>query len=331
MYKVHPVSQVRQLLDAGYELSLQQLKHQLGLSERQVRRILREFNKSGIILKERWNGRQKFFSLPAERQQVALSDLSFDQDELRALAIAAKASRSVLVGTPHCGALERAFEKLLERAKPITYIFELEEPLQDWQFEDNATDQLSIDSFRQLEKAMDERRSVQIDYLTSSNGRASVGRKIDPYFFAKRGRAWMLIAHCHQRNAIRNFSISSISRVESCDSEDTASYFELPVDLQPENYFRDALGAINSGECYVLRLSITPKAALYFRKRQYHPTQMVEQELPNGGLIISFELQGFEEMRSFCQSWGTGVTVLEPKELRERLRKDALELVAQYV
>jgi predicted DNA-binding transcriptional regulator YafY len=35
-------------------------------------------------------------------------------------------------------------------------------------------------------------------------------------------------------------------------------------------------------------------------------------------------------MRSFCQSWGTGITVLAPAELRERLRQEAEELVARY-
>jgi predicted DNA-binding transcriptional regulator YafY len=330
MPATNPTEQLRRLLDAGHQLSLMQLQTKLNIGERQVRRLLRQLQSEGLPVHEHREGRHKLFSLSADRQQVDLPDLRFDQAELRALAVAAKASRAVLVGTPHAAALSRAFEKLLERARPVAYIFDLEEPLQEWHFEENDPDQMSEECFRQLETAMDERRSVRIDYQKAQDQSVSLGRKIDPYFFAKRGRAWLVIAWCHQRKGLRNFAIMGMKRVVFCNPDEENAFFDPPADLSPDNYFRGSLGAINSGACYELRLLVEPEKALYFHQRKYHPTQQVETVRPDGRLVVSFELEGFEEMRSFCQGWGVGITVLDPPELRRRLMEEAAELVRRY-
>lgn len=313
-------------LHAGQLLTIDAIQRQKGISLRQIRRIFRQLKQEGLEITERWHGRVKVFSLPTHQQQVTLSDLAFDPDELRALTIATKASQSVLVDTPHAPALQRAFAKLLERVRPVSYVFDVDEPLQEWHFDDQPTDHIAAPCFRQIETAMDERQSILVDYQRGKDGQVSVGRKLNPYFFAKRDRTWLLIAYCHQRREVRTFALSRISRVAACPD----SYFELPADFSPEHYFRSSLGAITAGECYDLRLLVEPEKSLFFRKRTYHPTQLIEEELPDGRLVVSFELEGLEEMRSFCQSWGTGITVLSPDVLRERLLTDATTLVERY-
>jgi hypothetical protein len=47
--------------------------------------------------------------------------------------------------------------------------------------------------------------------------------------------------------------------------------------------------------------------------------------------VVSYDVAGLEEIRSFVQSWGVGVTVLEPKELVERIRGEAVEIGKRYV
>ncbi|WP_229374772.1 helix-turn-helix transcriptional regulator [Fibrella rubiginis] len=320
------IEYLRRLLDSGAELTSQHLQDQLNLSERHVRRLIGQLRDEGLPILERPEGNRKVYALPTERQQSAVSDLRFDSAELRALAIAAKASRSVLTGTPHAVALNRAFEKLLDKARPVSYVFDLDDSMQEWQFDDNATDQIALDLFSSIETAMDNRQCIRINYFTAQDQRNSTARKIDPYGFHKRGRAWLLVAWCHERNALRNFSLTRISRVDACSEE----YFDIPDDFIPEDYFRASLGAINSGACEELRLLIEPDKAIYFRERLYHPTQQIEEDRPDGRLVVSYELEGFEEMRSFCQGWGVGITVLEPETLRQRLREEAEALVKRY-
>lgn len=325
-----PDEWIRQQLHAGQRLTIQHIQQATSLSDRQIRRHISALRQEGLPIQQERSGLRKRFFLPADRQQVTVPDLQFDAAELRALAIAAKASRSLLIDTPHAQALHQAFEKLLERARPVSYVFDLDEPMQEWHFDETPSNLIAPDCFRQLEQAMDERRSVRIDYLTAKDGRSSVDRKVDPYCFVKRHRAWLLIAFCHQRNDLRNFALTRISRVVPCDDALETAFFSVPEDFHAEDYFRASLGAINSGECYELRLLVEPEKALFFRERFYHPTQLIEEDRPDGRLVVSYELEGLEEMRSFCQSWGTGMTVIGPDELRERLLQDARLLIERY-
>jgi predicted DNA-binding transcriptional regulator YafY len=324
--RISPDLHLRRLLDSGEPFSLHQLQEELRMSERQVRRIIGQLRGEGAPVLERRVGRQKQFYLPVDRQQVTLTDLRFDGAELRALAIAAKASRSLLSDTPHAPALTRAFDKLLEQARPVTYLFDFDEPNQAWHFAENPPDLIRAECFQLLETAIDQHQVVCIDYFTARDHRLTQGRKINPYCFAKRGRAWLLIAYCHQKKALRNFSLTRISSVDPVADE----YFDVQNDFVAEDYFQASLGAINSGVCEELRLLVEADRAIYFRERQYHPTQLIEEQQADGRLVVSYELEGFEEMRSFCQAWGVGITVLAPASLRERLYQEAQSLVKRY-
>lgn len=320
------VQRLRHLLDDGRKCTLKQLQDYLNLSERQVRRLLQQIKDSGLVVRTERQHRQKLFYLDEQDQQTVLPDTKFSQAELRALTLAIKASQGVLAGTPHAQPLQSVFNKLLEKVPPVAYVFDVEDQLKEWQFDENIPDPIVMDNFRTLEQAINQRCSVAIDYTTASSGKTTHGRIIDPYFFAKRGRSWMVVGYCHQRKALRNFALVRISQVSLCEE----AFFTIPEDFVPEHYFRGALGAINSDTCYVLRLRVEPNKARYFKDRQYHPTQVIEEEHLDGRLIVSYELEGFEEMRSFVQGWGTGVTVVAPAQLQERIYHDSAELIKRY-
>lgn len=331
MPKLSPLDHFRHWLQEGQALTYAELTRRLGLSERQLARLVQQLRAEGLPITETRQGKHKAFALPPERQQVAVPDLRFDNAELRALAVAAKASRAMLAGTPHAAALGQAFGKLLAHARPVAYLFDVDEPLNDWQFDDQPADFIAVESFQQLETAMDARQSVHIDYFTAGKQRHSHHRKVDPYNFYKRGRSWIMVGYCHERQALRNFALPRISRVVPCPDE----HFEILAGFDPERYFSASLGAFTAGETYTLRLLVEPDRASYFRERQYHYTQLIEEGQPgseraDGRLVVSYELEGLDELRSFCQSWGTGITVLEPAELRTLLRHEAEVLAARY-
>lgn len=331
MSRIPMLAQLRHWLQEGQQLTYPDLMHRTGLSERQLARLLQQLRDEGFPLEETRRDKRKVFSLPPARQQVAVPDLRFDNAELRALAVATKASQAALAGTPHAAALRQAFDKLLAHARPVAYLFDLEEPLQEWHFDEAPADAISLDCFRQLEEALDASQCVLIDYFTAGQQRQSRNRKIDPYKFYKRGRSWILVAYCHERRDLRNFALPRISRVVPCTDE----YFDIPLDFDANRYFAGSLGAFTAGETYTLRLLVEPDKASYFRERQYHHTQLIEEgdtgsERADDRLVVSYELEGLDELRSFCQGWGTSITVLEPAELRQRLLEEAEEVVARY-
>ena len=326
---------LRLLFDDGRELTLQQMQEQLGVSERQVRRLLEDLRKMGISVRHRHQDGRKYFFLDEEDQRTELPGPRFSQAELRSLTLAAKASQGILAGTPYAEPLRSVFEKLLEQVDPVAYVFDVEDQLQTWQFEQVVSDAIALDNFRKLDQAIADRYSVRIDYTTGSSGQVSKGRRIDPYFFAKRGRSWMVIGYCHQKQNMRNFALVRISRVEVCDPTKENAIFAIPEDFVPEEYFRGAFGAINSDTSYQVRLLVEPNKAFAFRDRKYHATQKIEaaadaEERPDGRIVVFLQMEGFEEIRSFVQGWGVGVTVLSPPELRERLYQEAEALAERY-
>ena len=325
-----PKEQLHLLLDAGHELSYQELRRKLGLeSERHVRRLIRALQREGVPIQERRDGLTKRFFLLPQHQRTKVGELVFDQEELHALAVAAKASQAALGGTPHGAPLARAFGKLLQRVAPAAYLFEVEETEQLWQFDEAPPLGVSREILLALEQACAEHRSVRIDYFTASRRDWSYGRKIDPLMLARRGRSWLVVAWCHERKAIRDFAIAGISSVVPCDPDSVDSYFEEPEGFDREMYFRDRFCAVSGDDYYIVKLIAEADRAPYFRRRNYLPTQQIE-EMPDGRIVVSFEVEGLEEIRSFLQSWGSGITVLEPKELVDRMREEAEVLAERY-
>lgn len=324
------LEKLRVLFDDGSEHTYSDLTNKLSIDERQLRRLINTLRKDGIPVEEKRVDRKKVFYIPANHQRTELTDLNLSQNELKALTISVKASGAILAGTPHFQPLKSVFEKLLDKVDPVAYIFEVEEQFKEWYFEEGTYDQINLDYFRLIEQAMQEKQSVRIDYTKGGTGQKSFNRKVDPYFITKRGRSWMFIAYCHERKDKRNFSFMGLDNVRLCDPKMEKAYFEIPQTFDPKDYFRKAFNAINNGDPFVLRILIEPDKAGYFHKRSYHPSQKIEKEQDDQRLIVSYELEGFEEMRSFCQGWGTGITVLDPPELVKRLREEATELANRY-
>ncbi|MGB3585281.1 MAG: WYL domain-containing protein [Tunicatimonas sp.] len=328
--KTTNLERLRLLLDDGSQLTLSQLQEQLAVSERQVRRLLQELRQAGITVQHEYHDGRKHFFLAEEDQRTALPNPRFSQAELKAFTLAAKASQTILAATPHAKPLRSGFDKLLEQVDPVAYVFDVEDQLQTWHFESMVPDAIALDNFRKLDQAIADRCSVRIDYTTGGSGKVNEDRRIDPYFLAKRGRSWMVIGYCHQRKALRNFALVRISQVACCDPAEENAIFTIPEDFVPEEYFRGAFGAINSDTVYDLRLLVEPNKAFAFRDRKYHTSQKIEEERQDGRLVVTLQMEGWEEIRSFVQGWGVGVTVLDPPELRKRLYQEAQELANRY-
>lgn len=62
----------------------------------------------------------------------------------------------------------------------------------------------------------------------------------------------------------------------------------------------------------------------------YHPSQLLEAELPDGSIEISFEVCGITEMKTWIIQWADTVEVLEPGWLREDMVRIARSILEIY-
>ena len=319
------LDKLHQLLNDGEALSLDELHTTLNVSERQARRLIARLRQSGIPVQERRDGRIKRFYLEPEHRQAAVRGFEFDEEEMLALAVAAEAAKAELGSTPLEASLGRAFSKLLDELAPEAFTFEMEELPGHWHFGTPALSHIDPHVFKTLQQAINENRSVRIDYHTASTGGFSRGRKIDPLQFARYRGSWLVIAYCHTRRDLRDFSLAGIERIEPSET-----FFSPPDGFDPDTYFRDRFGALAGGAVYEVRLLVEPDRAAYFKRKDYHRTQMIEEKRDDGRLVVSYEVAGLQEIRSFVQSWGVGVTVLEPPELVAMVAEEARVLAGRY-
>lgn len=321
------------LLNDGAELSLEDMARELSLTSiRQVRRLIGALQKEGVRIETRRIERIKHFAIAPNARPVMIPthDITLLEEEALALAVAAEAATAALAPTPLHAPLERAVSRLMELLGPRVLSFESEETPLHWHFDTVVAAAIAPEIFRALMRAIGEMRSVRIDYLTASTGQQWEGRKVDPYAIAVRGSSWLLVARCHIKREILDFSLPGISRVQPCDAAEEGAYFLLPEKFDLTAHFRDRFNALSGREVHLVRLLAEPDRAAYFRRKLYHPTQQIEEEREDGRIVISYEVSGLEEIRSFVQSWGVGVTALEPGELVERLRHEAEELERRY-
>lgn len=319
---------LRRLLDAGHRLTYSELTERLSVTERQARRLIKQLRLGGVPIRDERDGRTKRFFLPPENQRHAIDGLSFDHEEMRALAVAARASHAALRGTPHEPPLGRAFRKLIEHVAPKAILFDVNQQAALWHFDSAAPGNVADEAFELLEDAIEEQRSVIVDYYTASRDALTRGRRLDPLLLARRGRAWLLVAHCHLRDEIRDFALEGIRAIQLCNG--SRAFFNRPDDFDAELYFRDRFSVLAGSDYYLVRLLVEPDRVPYFRRRQYLPTQQIDEVLEDGRAIVSFEVEGLDEMRAWVQSWGVGLTVVEPIELAEQVHEEAVALAERY-
>lgn len=179
--------------------------------------------------------------------------------------------------------------------------------------------------FAKLVQAIQESYRVKIWYY-AAHSRQDSERVVEPYGLICKRHNWYLVAHCLKRNAIRVFRVDQITDIFPYKYE----HFEYPADFSLKDYMSQSWGVISDGEVSKVRLKYNPAVAHRVKKIIYHPSQRIEDELSDGTVIISFEVCGIAEMKTWIVQWGDMVEVLEPGWLREDLCESARRMLAIY-
>lgn len=331
---LHTPSSLQQLHDLfldGAALTQAEAAERLDLSVRQVRRLVRQLRDEDVPVQERQRGREKEYFLEEEDRRPHDFPIDLSEQQILALVVAAEAARSALRPTPLSEPLNAALDALLDRIAPHNlFTFNPEEAPAHWHFGDAPSVDLDPEVFGILAQAVDRKRSVLIDYHTASTGRFSTDRKIDPLVMAVPGGSWLCAAYCHEREQVLDFNLVGIKAIRWCDPEGKDDDFDPPTGFDPELHFKGRFSAVSGDESYFVRLLVEPDRAPYFRRKKYHPTQQIMDERADGRLVVSYDVDGLEEIGAWVRSWGAGVKVLAPPELAAQIAADAATTQARY-
>ncbi len=173
-----------------------------------------------------------------------------------------------------------------------------------------------------VNKAVLERRSIEIGYQ-GLNDPHPVLRKVDAYKIWFTDGTLYIIGHCHLRSQIRTFVLDRIKMLRITD--DT---FEMPQDFDFEKFIRHSFKVMQD-ELYTVVIRISPAWARYVGERIWHESQTI-QKLFDGGIELTLRVAGLDEIKQWILSMGPEVHVVEPEELKERIRDDLKTTLTQY-
>lgn len=190
------------------------------------------------------------------------------------------------------------------------YIHSLRKQLKiDHQLIDPEED-ISFEILETLREAIAENRVVKASYYSFSSDTVTE-REIEPYYIVIKNRHYYLIGHCRKRGEVRDFRVSRFHCVEP-----TSKHFRKKDSFSYADYIRYSWNMVKDKEIYDIKIKFTPRIARFVKEYESWRADRLK-ELPDGSLVFSRRVTGFEEVIPWALSFGGEAEVLSPQELRE--------------
>lgn len=303
-----------QLLAAQGGRTVQELMREVRCSHRTVWRDLAVLQEAGFSLTREPEGRESRYRLIEGRQGTP--PVPFTLTELMSLHL----GRHLLVplrGTPVGEDIHTALEKISATLGPAakTLLNRLDQNMSARTVQTNDYSR-ALETLRILQQAVQERRTVEAEYHPF--GRDGVSRRrLDPvHLWYQRGGIY-LAAYCHTRRQVLTFSLERFRRVRVTDD-----FFHVPPEFNLDRYLEGSFGLFR-GEPVRVSLRFSRQVARDVAERNWHPSQAISPLL-TGELEMTLRVPLSPELRRWILGYGKEVEILEPKSLREDIRREWL-------
>lgn len=196
-----------------------------------------------------------------------------------------------------------------------------------FRFEPGNTTEARI--FTTLTQAKRHRREVWVDYLPLNRSDASRWR-IRPYRFISNPLSDGFYVLCDgSRDGEAAISLSlKFDRI--LDVRLTNERFAIADLARFQSHYGQSWGVWSSeGEPVSVVLRFEPRHYDRLLESSWHPTQSIRRDA-DGYVIFRVKVSTPQEMTPWIRSWGSGVVVEEPPELRQRLIRSVLGQARQY-
>ena len=150
---------------------------------------------------------------------------------------------------------------------------------------------------------------------------------VDPYFIKFFKQRWYLVGRCHERNALR---VYSLDRMESASI--TMKDFTMKSKDYPQVIYNDNFGIMHGDEktkSHDIILKFTIKQGQYILTRPLHHTQEVISRDENH-IIFKMHMKVTLDLVQELLSYGSSLQVLSPDCLINEIRKTINEMNDLY-
>ncbi len=305
------ILQFHELIKAGKYPNCSTLARKFEMHLRTINRDL-EFMRDRLELPIEYDSSRKgfYYSKPVDR----FPHMPITEAEIFALLVAHQAIAQYQ-GTPFEQPLQTAFRKLTGQLDQDAR-YTLGNPDELLSFRPLAPEMANVETFQILTRALKEKRGLRFTYR-NLGARKSQQRLVHPYHLACIDNHWYLFAFDVDRNAMRTFVLTRLTRPEL-----TEMRFKIPRKFDLNEYLRGSFTVFKGEADYEVVIEFDAWATDLVRNRKWHASQE-STELAEGCSRMRFRLNNIEEMVGWVLSWGAHATVVRPRELLERVQSTA--------
>ena len=247
--------------------------------------------------------------------------VDFTYPELLALFIARKSLDS-LAESPIKEPLDSMFNKIESAfGKGIVELAEELNPFFNFHISPKWGAQVPSEVMSTIEKGCYEGQALKLEYRAPSTGEAGWG-----YVDLKVGPEYVVFTHdgaylYAKRLDTNEFKLYAFPRIRSVILLEEAYEPELQGE---EKIHKDSFGVLTSGEVSEVKLEITEPIASYVAERKWHSSQQVVRT--EKGITLGLEVRLNDELARWILGLGPAATVVEPKELKDLVKKLAKDI-----
>ena len=173
--------------------------------------------------------------------------------------------------------------------------------------------------------AMQQNRVLFVDYKPFQGEKFEL--YLQPYAMRVYNQRWYVVGRFKESGSIRNIALDRILRMEITDEE-----FSLPEDFDASDYYAHTVGIFVNEALKPQRVVLRTYGVSteYMRSVPLHHSQREIATNGNESSDFEYHLNLTPELTSKLLSKGDWVEVLEPKELREKVKEQAQAIADLY-
>ncbi len=189
---------------------------------------------------------------------------------------------------------------------------------------DENLDLEGMENFTPLFNAIVDKQPLKLTYQSFKQD-SEDAIIVHPYYLKQYNKRWFLIAWNDAQGFMANYAFDRIKGI------DNANVAFKPTDVNWLDYFYDMIGVSKDTriEPQKVKLWVSPKTWPYIKTKPLHGSQH-ELSVDENGAYITIEVYLNYELEQLILSYGEGVKVLEPVELKERIQGRLTEAVKKY-
>jgi len=260
-----------------------------------------------------------------ENPDFSLENVPLNDEDVEAIKFAANIFDQ-FKGVEVFQKVEFAIEKILDRVNISSNI------------QDRAVDQfvqfettpktIGGEHLQPLLNAIKEKVKVSFEYKSfkASDEIDWKERLVHPYLLKEYRNRWYLIGFCEEKEKVITYGLD---RMRSLTIE--GDYF-VPLDsFDADDYFKYAIGITTFDNQKPQKIEITANKILmkYLESQPLHSSQKLIKETKDGA-VYSFELHPTPEFDMAILSYGSQVSVVNPKSYRKHIAQITTEMFRQY-